>query len=802
MKGKIVKILENDYGQEYGFIRRIDKEESDYYFDNRYLLEGAMSDFYIDDIVDFEPSINPYKSEQKVAKAVALDMGAIEQQPFVPQPASEKQPITNQYYPPEQKETISKNWYKHGPPPKSVQLTDFSNEEVLNLQKMQQILYHTNAGHFRTREMGINYGYSLFGPTKNFAIQLGLEKVEFAMIFCDKDDFQRRTLEETFPYLTHYVIPKVRISGHFYVLATKCNDIVSQIEKPEIQGALPYSIIPFSYAELLNEPEESFETFVLTRFKKHLFERDFFSYSEPIKDRLFLFGSRDSFAKQIADRCSSGDHSGIFGLRKSGKTSVINMIKQELEQRSIFYLSYRCVEFLRHDWNKAVYKIIKDIYLKAGMIPPSPDYSEEDAIERFNSDLAHISKEIGNKIVLIFDEIEQIAVDTSYDDKWQSPVSIHLFWSTFVKYCEDNPGSLALVIAGINPSINETYFVQNDGTKTAPRNPMYKKLANENYLKPFVFEQTKRMVNELGKYMGFHFTDETCYELQKDFGGHPFFTRQMCKVIVEHVKAEGLKTNNMPRFEVERSLYYAVKESKAYVVQYPEWCKDILLELRICYPDEFNLLLQIANGDKSAKSEVQKNTNAIQHLIGYGLVKYDPASREMEISIDIVRDYLVNQGTYKKPYSEMTQKEIDEEIQDGIRKCEQPLRNLILSVLSVSFTPVEAADFIRETKTFKIDNRQKDISTYSAQQLMDPRLVTLHFYALKDIICSTDPRFGDHFEKFKFKLYPLTKAEVQSYLSNIYVARNAADHHYEVHNEGTLNNFRSSLNEMLKVINK
>ena len=299
---------------------------------------------------------------------------------------------------------------------------------------------------------------------------------------------------------------------------------------------------------------------------------------------------------------------------------------------------------------------------------------------------------------------------------------------------------------------------------------------------------------------GFHFTDETCYELQKDFGGHPFFTRQMCKVIVEHVKAEGLKTN--PRFEVERSLYYAVKESKAYVVQYPEWCKDILLELRICYPDEYNLLLQIANGDKSAKSEVQKNTNAIQHLIGYGLVKYDPASREMEISIDIVCDYLVNQGTYKKPYSEMTQKEIDEEIQEGIRKCEQPLRNLILSVLSVSFNPAEAADFIRETKTFRSDNRQKDISTYSAQQLIDPRLVTLHFYALKDIICSTEPRFGDHFEKFKFKLYPLTKAEVQSYLSNIYVARNAADHHYEVHNEGTLNNFRSSLNEKLKVINK
>ena len=800
MKGKIIKILENDYGLEYGFISRIDKEDVDYYFDNRYLSDGSMSDFYVDDIVDFEPSTNPNKPGQKVAKEVTLDMGSIEQQPFVPQPATEKPPAANPYYPPAQEETISKDWYKHGPPPKSVQLTDFSNEEIKILQKLQEILFHTNAGHFKTRGMGVNYGYSLFGPTKNFAVQLGLEKVEFAMIFCDREDFQRRTLEETFQYLTHYVIPKVRISGHFYVLATKYTDIVNQIEKPEIQGALPYSIIPFSYEELLNEPLESFESFVLARFKRFLFERDFFSYSEPINDRLFLFGGRDSFAKQIADRCASGDHSGIFGLRKSGKTSVINMIKQELEQRKIFFLSYRCVEFSRHDWNKAVYKIIKDVYTMAGCAPPSPEYAETDAIERFSSDLTSISDSIGNKLVLIFDEIEQIAVDTSYDDKWQNPVSTHLFWSTFIKYCEDNPKSLALVIAGINPSINETYFVQNDGTKSAPRNPVYKKLSNENYLKPFVYEQTRRMVNELGKYMGFYFSDETCYELQKDFGGHPFFTRQMCKVIVEHVKKESLKSIDCPKFEVSRQLYYAVKQSEAYAAQSPEWCNNILLELKICYPDEYSLLLKIANGDKTAKTEIQKNTTAIPHLIGYGLVKYDPASREMEISIDIVRDYLISQGLYKKPYSEMTQKEIDDEIQDGIFKCEQPLRDLIASVLSVSYPPNEAANFIRETKSFRDDNWRKDVSSYSLQQLLDPRRVTLHFYVLKDIICSYSETYGDHFEKFKNRLYPLTKAEVQSYLSNIYVARTAADHHYEVHNEGTLNNFRSSLEEMLKVI--
>ena len=83
MKGKIIKILENSYGQEYGFIRSLDRETEegeDYYFDNRYLSEGTMSDFYKEDVVDFTPSTNPYKPEQQVAQDVSLAVGEIVQQ--------------------------------------------------------------------------------------------------------------------------------------------------------------------------------------------------------------------------------------------------------------------------------------------------------------------------------------------------------------------------------------------------------------------------------------------------------------------------------------------------------------------------------------------------------------------------------------------------------------------------------------------------------------------------------------------------------------------------------------------------
>ena len=796
MKGVIIRIIENEYGQEYGFISA---NGVDYYFDNRYLSEGTMADFYIDDNVDFDVGVNPYRPSQKIAKNVRLDLGKLKQQEVLPTRPPEVVNQASEYIPPVQEETENSRWYRPGRP-NTLPLRDFSVDEVNILDKFKTILYHSNAGHFKARDMGINYGYSLFGPTKQFVVRLGLEKVEFAMIFCDRANFQRRTLEETFLYLTHYVIPKVRISGHFYVLVTKYPDIVEQISKPDIQSALPYSIIPFSYDELLKVPEQDFENVVLARFKSFLFERDFFSYSEPINDRLFLFGGRDQYAKGIADRSMTGDHSGIFGLRKSGKTSVINAVKQELEQRKAVYIAYRCVEFARHNWYEAIQKIVKDIYEKLEKTPPIERYTDINAIELFSKHIGAIIGDANDHIVLIFDEIEQISVDSTFDEKWQDPVAFHLFWSAIITFCEKNPGSLALLIAGINPSISEMDIIPTPNGKAAPRNPMFKKLSNENYLKPFVYEQTRRMVNELGKYMGYKFDDAVCFELQKDFGGHPYFTRQMCKSIVQHVRKNSLKQDDEVLFIVKSPLYTAVKNSGDYEIASTQWCRDILLELQKCYPSEYKLLVNIANRDIKTMESIRRSTAIIPHLIGYGLVHFDTASREMEVSIDVVRDYLIKEKSYKKPFSEMTAREIDDEIQDGIAQCEVPLRKLIKDVLYAQLPRADAPEFIKETPSFARDNRGKNVTGYTVPQLLDPRLVTLHFYVLKDIICGKDNRFGQHFPLFANKVYPYTKAEMESYLSNIYVARNTADHHYEVHNEATLQNFRSSLSEIVKLL--
>lgn len=74
MKGIIVKIKENEYGQEFGFILANDVR---YYFDSRNLAEGKMPDFNIDDPVEFEPQAHPLDPTKKKATNVRLDSDSL-----------------------------------------------------------------------------------------------------------------------------------------------------------------------------------------------------------------------------------------------------------------------------------------------------------------------------------------------------------------------------------------------------------------------------------------------------------------------------------------------------------------------------------------------------------------------------------------------------------------------------------------------------------------------------------------------------------------------------------------------------
>ena len=788
MRGNVYEIRNDRYGFLFGIV--LTEDEKTYRFDQRNLKPGELlSNYNIGDCLEF----NVYTTEQGFTYAINVHNLSL----------TESNPISNNIKKEEKcnddndtSPNRSSKWYIKGIS-KRIDLLTLSSKERIIAEKISDFLYLSNVGAFTPRQNGITYKYALFGPTKDFTLQFGLDKVEFAAIFCDKKDFQRRTLEDAFSYLTNTVIPKVRIVGHFYVLFSNYDAIVQELRKPEIQSVLQYSVIPFSYSEILNI-EGSIKDFVIKRFKEFLFERNFFAYSEPIKDRLFMFGARDQLASSIVDRAMSDNHSGIFGIRKSGKTSIINAIKSELDSKFAIYVSYRCSDFFQFEWYEALYIIVKDLYKKIGLESdiPHSNYTDKTANEYFENDLDILFSLFDNlPAVLIFDEIELITFSSCPSElPWKKPISFYFFWNTIITFCEKHTKKLSLIIAGINPLISEAKLLDNN---TNLWNPMYQKLSNDNYLKMFNQYQIDRMVNTLGKYMGIIFDKDVCNALTIDFGGHPFLIRQMCKLICDYVQENDLRKNLRESniFTVTLPLYDEIKRGSSFARESIIWCSDTLKELKIYYPNEYNILIKIANDDNTTLANVRQNAVELQHLLGYCLVEIDNLSKSIRIKVSIIKNFLINHSDYEKPFDEMTVEDIDTEIAGGISEIERPLRRLIIDVLSSIMSESDAINFIKTTPKYQKDNSHTNFMNANLNNMLDPAYSIIHFNTLTEIIC-----FKNHFEKFKYKFSPYSKADIESYLRNIYVARNSADHHFEVQNETTLKNYRESLKAIKKIL--
>jgi predicted AAA+ superfamily ATPase len=71
------------------------------------------------------------------------------------------------------------------------------------------------------------------------------------------------------------------------------------------------------------------------------YDRDLFDITSPLRKDLYFFGRTDLINK-LVDRHSSNENSGVFGLRRSGKTSLIYAVERLME-RGCFSLYLHCL---------------------------------------------------------------------------------------------------------------------------------------------------------------------------------------------------------------------------------------------------------------------------------------------------------------------------------------------------------------------------------------------------------------------------------------------------------------------------
>jgi hypothetical protein len=411
-----------------------------------------------------------------------------------------------------------------------------------------------------------------------------------------------------------------RVDQTMFFLISKAKDARAWVDN--YCSLNPQSRIPivFSFDELESKRSESW--FVRSAMMQQLYSRDLFKEQLPIVSDLFFFG-RDQIVAEFNSAIRLSENRGLFGLRKTGKTSVLFKVRRIARESGFVCLYYDCKSPAVRNltWTQFLLKIIEDLYEAIGEKKGVGDLKDAHVTERFRAAISAVSKT--RRAALIFDEIEWISHLAILDVHWRN--EFVPFWQTMWT-TQSEVRALSLIIAGVNPTVVEVDSIG------GVQNPVFG-IVSPRYLRGLEEREIRALLHLFGKRMGLVFDVDAVKYLTDRYGGHPLLIRMACSYTntimfldkserPAAVSAESLATSAEER-EVELSFY----------------CRHIVSELRSFYPDEYLMLEMLASGNAADFIEVSVEQEYIRHLSHYGLIDRT-RGRQPKVAIPVLSRFI------------------------------------------------------------------------------------------------------------------------------------------------------------------
>nr|WP_321352309.1 ATP-binding protein [uncultured Methanoregula sp.] len=469
------------------------------------------------------------------------------------------------------------------------------------------------------RRKGVNTELSVYflKPFPYIEESFGFSR-EIMLVYSDYKNIEPRAIQAAEHFITD--MPATgRVENLNYFLISENKDVEAWTSKYLSENPESRIIVPFYADDLRNAKGDAY--FVRNVLTKHLYGRDLFDYRLPILSDYYFFGRKDIVA-DIYDSINKNENKGVFGLRKTGKTSVLLKITRQIKENKIgevFFFDCQSPSIKKLRWYELYEKICKEISEKFA-IDFSGKFDEKYAADSF---LKFISEcKTCGKIILIFDEIENIT-PISEEQHWKS--DFVSFWQTF-RSVQTQHRMISTIIVGVNPYPCEMARINNI------QNPLFG-IVSYRYLKGLGLSDLKIMIHTLGKKMGIKFEEDAYQYVFMRYGGHPYLTRIACSYL--NSTLVGLAEKKP--ITITKELLMKLEELiDAQLFFYSE---SVISELEHFYNEEYHLLELIASGQKAKFLDEAKNQEYIKHLTEYGLISYDENKMPM-ISIPIIGRYI------------------------------------------------------------------------------------------------------------------------------------------------------------------
>lgn len=648
----------------------------------------------------------------------------------------------------------------------SARLRHFSDTNLKIVKALSNMFYISYGG--KSFKMGIDseYSYCLLKPTSFFSEQFNLHR-EIILVFSDYSTFEPRSLDATSKAATFH--PDLRLDRICSVIVSKDPQIESKLKDLLKNNTEMQVIIPFSQSELLSlfDKKTGFYNLVIKRFRDYFYERDLFAFFAPLQKDLYFFG-RQSYVQELVNKHFSNENSGVFGLRRSGKTSVLNAVHRTLDliDRKWILIDGQTLSNMR--WNSSLFYLIESLCDKYDIIPKNDKsaYTPEDSAVLFERDLLYCSDQLeGAPVLLLFDEIENITFDIALSEHWRVGEDYIYFWRAIRAFYQKYPQKISFIIAGTNPKAIETPLIQGYD------NPLYNQLQSNKYLATFTVKDTAEMVNKLGGHMGIVFDDIVCAAMTQEMGGHPFLIRQFC--------------SRINAFVLERNLTKPIMITKAIYDQVlplfekdnlDTYCGMILDVLKVNYPDEYKMLEAIALNDNQVLETQSSNPAITTHLVGYGLI--ERVGKIYGFKNEAVKKYILSINKYSKILK--TDDEKWSEISERRNRIEPLLRQIVKLQLKSSYGEATAKQKVLNAM---LPAKRTKYAALTYTELFDPKKSEVYFSLMTKIILDEWGIFSNVFSS--------KKPVFQSYATIINDLR--SDCHASSVTDGEMQSFRGAM---------
>ncbi len=354
---------------------------------------------------------------------------------------------------------------------------------------------------------------------------------------------------------------------------------------------------------------------------------DHYDITSPIKDPGGFFGRRAEFDR-IMSALDRGQSTGVFGLRKTGKTSLLNYVRGRRVDagRPVVWVDISGISGA-HDFRRRFVEAAYQTSLAvAGQPVPAsrlrlrtvdnngdPKGTSETLRSYWLRDLEQISERVGARLEVFVDEIDQANPGRSFlgsDEAGQLLVALTQLRGMIQDATPES--GMVLICAGVDPALFERPLL-----KSGADNLLYK-LVRLMFLAPMDQDEMAEMVRDLGRRMGIRIRDHRAIEfLFAEYGGHPLLSRKACSMAARERAADEIPWHmtleDLQAVARSRGDGTPLQQASEILESFTEW-----------FPTEGDLLRALWSPDSEesaiARLEIEEEPRHIEHAEPYGLL--------------------------------------------------------------------------------------------------------------------------------------------------------------------------------------